>query len=342
MPIGCGDPSGEGNIDPSPFIDTSTGQAYLYVSTERGYVNGQYVRRSALSVIPLDPGLTNASGPRVALLTAVYAVVLAIGLGGFVFGIAWGIVHLRFFGRFQVSDVGLYRSYGDAVFAGRFPYRDFKLGYPPGALPVFLVPAIDASAHYRQIFELLMLECGVAAIACVALTLRTLRATTGRLAGAVAFIALAPIALGSVFLSRYDLWPAALTAAALLALVARRYRLGFGVLAIAVAAKACATGIICTSLMLTCGGRVVATGPDDPTHAVRLHEWGTQGMGWILCMGHPPVVIFGPPVLSSCHEKMDSRDLAHCLCGGSAANPQPIRTGERGGCRSEAARAICR
>jgi hypothetical protein len=25
-----------------------------------------------------------------------------------------------------------------------------------------------------------------------------------------------------------------------------------------------------------------------PTHAMRLHEWGTRGMGWILCMGHPP------------------------------------------------------
>jgi hypothetical protein len=23
-------------------------------------------------------------------------------------------------------------------------------------------------------------------------------------------------------------------------------------------------------------------------HAVRLHEWGTQGLGWILGMGHPP------------------------------------------------------
>jgi len=28
--------------------------------------------------------------------------------------------------------------------------------------------------------------------------------------------------------------------------------------------------------------------PRMPTHAVRLHEWGTQGCGWFLCMGHPP------------------------------------------------------
>src|ERR1700722_10066915 len=25
-----------------------------------------------------------------------------------------------------------------------------------------------------------------------------------------------------------------------------------------------------------------------PTHAVRLHEWGTRSMGWGLCIGHSP------------------------------------------------------
>lgn len=34
MPVGCGDAAGVGNIDPSPFIDSS-GQVYLYVSTDR-------------------------------------------------------------------------------------------------------------------------------------------------------------------------------------------------------------------------------------------------------------------------------------------------------------------
>jgi beta-xylosidase len=69
-PIGCGDDTGESNIDPSPFLDPSTGNAYLYVSTERGEVaGGQYVRHSTVSVIPLDPGLLTASGPRVPLLT---------------------------------------------------------------------------------------------------------------------------------------------------------------------------------------------------------------------------------------------------------------------------------
>jgi hypothetical protein len=25
------------------------------------------------------------------------------------------------------------------------------------------------------------------------------------------------------------------------------------------------------------------------THAVKLHEWSIQAIGWILCMGHPPL-----------------------------------------------------
>jgi hypothetical protein len=25
-----------------------------------------------------------------------------------------------------------------------------------------------------------------------------------------------------------------------------------------------------------------------PTHAMRLHEWGTRGTGLVLCVGHPP------------------------------------------------------
>jgi hypothetical protein len=54
---------------------------------------------------------------------------------------------------------------------------------------------------------------------------------------ALVFTALAPLALGSVVLSRFDLWPAALTVGALAVLVSRRERLGLGVLAVAVAAK---------------------------------------------------------------------------------------------------------
>jgi hypothetical protein len=39
------------------------------------------------------------------------------------------------------------------------------------------------------------------------------------------------------------------------------------------------------------GRKTVRASARMPTHAVRLHEWGTRGMGWVLCMGHPPLVV---------------------------------------------------
>src|SRR5436309_3561982 len=122
---------------------------------------------------------------------------------------------------------------------GAVPYRDFSLVYPPGALPVSLVPALgDASAEtFRVRFEALMVFLGELMVVCVAAALVALGAGTARLLAALGFVALAPVALGPVVVSRFDLWPAAVTAAALAALVAGRNRLGHGVLGAAVAAK---------------------------------------------------------------------------------------------------------
>src|SRR5918911_834272 len=60
------------------------------------------------------------------------------------------------------------------------------------------------------------------------------------LAGAAGLflVSLTLLALGSVVLYRYDLWPAALTVAGLAAVLARRERLGFAALGLGVAAKA--------------------------------------------------------------------------------------------------------
>ena len=70
-----------------------------------------------------------------------------------------------------------------------------------------------------------------------AVTLRGLGASRRATVGALALVAAFPLLLGSVVLTRFDLWPAALVAAALAALVHGRDRLGFGLLGAAVAAK---------------------------------------------------------------------------------------------------------
>jgi len=54
---------------------------------------------------------------------------------------------------------------------------------------------------------------------------------------AVVFVALSPLLVGSIVLSRFDLWPAALVAGAVAAFIRDRHRLGWAALGAAFAAK---------------------------------------------------------------------------------------------------------
>ncbi len=155
------------------------------------------------------------------------------------FLVGWGVLHRGFFAHDRIVDTPVYEQYGSAVDSGHVPYRDFALEYPPGALPVFALPALGG-AHgdaFRRRFELVMAFLGEVLVICVAIALVALGAGRRRLLAALGFVALAALALGPVVLSRFDLWPAALTAAALAALLSGRLRLGHVALAAAIAAK---------------------------------------------------------------------------------------------------------
>ena len=78
---------------------------------------------------------------------------------------------------------------------------------------------------------------GVACSVLVALVLSRRGVSGRRLWLAIGLTALGPLALGPVLLSRFDLWPAALSVAALAALVYARPRLALALLGLAVAAK---------------------------------------------------------------------------------------------------------
>jgi hypothetical protein len=151
--------------------------------------------------------------------------------------ISWALLHTGFWSRTQIVDTPVYERYGEAILDGQVPYRDFELEYPPAALPAFVLPALAQEDDYASLFEVVMWACAAAAIAALGLALAAVEARTARLYAAICFLALAPLALGTVILSRYDLWPAALTIAALAAFIGRRERVGFGVLGLAVAAK---------------------------------------------------------------------------------------------------------
>ena len=161
----------------------------------------------------------------------------AIALGLVLVTISWALLHVGFWGRNPIIDTPVYQGYGAKMLDGEVPYRDFSVEYPPAALPVFALPALADKEDYGSAFELVMWVCAAAAIVFLATALSALGADAARLYAATAFAALAPLLLGSVILSRFDLWPVALTAGALTALVVGRDRVGLGVLGVATAAK---------------------------------------------------------------------------------------------------------
>jgi len=141
-------------------------------------------------------------------------------------------------------DVDLYGGYAEGLLDGRIPYRDVFVEYPPGAFVVLVPPALVTDEHYRAVFKILMVAVALGGLWCVARLLVALGAGRARLALALGFVALSPLVLGSVWLNSYDAWPAALTVAALLALVLGFSVAGFACLGLAVAAKVYAIGLL--------------------------------------------------------------------------------------------------
>ena len=167
-------------------------------------------------------------------------IVVALAIGGFF--ISWMLIRHGFYERNIATDIAEYERYGDLMLQGWMPYRDFSLEYPPGALPMFLLPSLgvgvgDVLSYWRH-FERLMAICGGIEAGLVAFVLTRLRAIgTARLSLGVGLIALSPLMLGSMVRAHYDLWAALLTVTALAALLSGRPKLGFALLGLGVAAK---------------------------------------------------------------------------------------------------------
>jgi hypothetical protein len=144
-------------------------------------------------------------------------------------GAVWALLHVGWYAHGQLTDYGVYKQYGDKIVKTHaVPYRDFRLEYPPAALPVFVVPALLEHYDYDRVFQALMALCDVSAVIAVALV-------AGRRAAVLA--AVAPLALGSVVISRFDLWPTALAALGIAALLRGRSTTSALLLGTAFAAK---------------------------------------------------------------------------------------------------------
>jgi hypothetical protein len=162
-----------------------------------------------------------------------------LALGGFI--VSWIVIH---HGRFivgQMEDTPIYAHYAGMMKHDLVPYRDFTEIYPPLALPVFLLPGLlsgSSFAVYSQLFQLEMLVFGLAAVGLATYVLVAQRPELRRLVAGIAIGGLMPLLSGSVILSRYDLWPAALTVAALAAIWLDSPRTAFAFLGLGFAAKA--------------------------------------------------------------------------------------------------------
>ena len=149
-------------------------------------------------------------------------------------------------------DVPLYQSFGDRMADGEIPYRDFRVEYPPGSLPAFLIPALvsraegepvyepelnDRARGFARAFATLMTALLAVTVVLTALSLRALHASVRHVSLALGLVAATPLLLGELVLTRFDALPVALTAGSLAALLSGRARLAALVLGLAVATK---------------------------------------------------------------------------------------------------------
>jgi hypothetical protein len=137
----------------------------------------------------------------------------------------------------------------EAIEAGALPYGDEELEYPPFAIPVIAAPALAGETldSYNTAFELQMLAVDLAIVLLLALALPGGRREVWSALGVytLGVLALSGIELGDsdideapLALGRFDLWPALLVLAAVLAREAGRSAAWSALLSSAVALKA--------------------------------------------------------------------------------------------------------
>ncbi len=164
-------------------------------------------------------------------------VALAVGAGVAVLAIAAVLPNVELLDSHRSGDTALYAVYGERIVDGKLPYRDFYVEYPPGALAAFAVPALGPKGDFTQSSKLIQWALAALTLGLVVVTLALLGAGRAWLFAGGLLVGLSPAALGHVAFTRFDWWPAFLTAAALAALVASRFLLGHAALAAAAVTK---------------------------------------------------------------------------------------------------------
>jgi hypothetical protein len=155
---------------------------------------------------------------------------------------SWTLLHhLWYLSAGQLVDTPGYEVFGDSIAAGKVPYRDFSVEYPPGALLPMLAPEVTATrgnfGSYGHSFEKWMAGAGVVMTLLAALALAALDPPPPRAIAAMTLVGASPLLLGNLMLSRFDLWVAALTVGAVAALLWERRTTSAILLGAAIATK---------------------------------------------------------------------------------------------------------
>ncbi len=159
----------------------------------------------------------------------------AAAVAAVLFGVSFYIL-INWLEQGRLSDVPLYLHYAGLMRGGAVPYRDFAFEYPPAALPPMLL-AEYMSWSYATSFAVLMGLCGAGCIFAAASALRAVGAGAARAWASLLAIGISPLVLGSLFDTRFDLWPTLLAIAALAALVRDRPVVSGALLGLAFSAK---------------------------------------------------------------------------------------------------------
>jgi uncharacterized membrane protein len=195
------------------------------------------------------------------------------------FFLSCALVRGGLFDDARYGDAAYYGHYAHEMATGKLPYRDFYDEYPVLAQPLFYVVHL-LPGPFVSSFKWTMAVFGAAALV---LMIAAMRAPAHRIAVAAGVVGMAPLLVGPIFLDTYDMFPALLTIAAVVAFLHDRERTTYVLLALAVAAKVYPVVIVPIVLVETWdrGGR----------DAVR------RAFAWffgVLVLVHLPFAILGP------------------------------------------------
>ncbi|HEX3317031.1 MAG TPA: glycosyltransferase family 87 protein [Solirubrobacteraceae bacterium] len=132
----------------------------------------------------------------------------------------------------RITDLPIYQGIAASLDRGAWPYEHAETEYPPVALlPMWVA---GRSGDFAAAFGLLMLA---AAVVTFWVTVRLAEAGGGSGVVCAGALVLSPLAVGALYRTHFDAWPAAMTITALLALARERPRLGLGLLGLGTATK---------------------------------------------------------------------------------------------------------